>query len=141
VQTNQILRFGAKGGIINVSRQVTGTSRVLTIGTNITAGSVTAGGADNTPGDLYLIETPFVGNTGNQLVMNSRITNNGSAAVTVHTFGHVSYPSTNTYSGGTYIHGGRIQANLNTLGFGPITVYPGGQLFLNQNGTYTNAVS
>src|SRR5438445_3087106 len=54
--TNQILRFGAKGGIINVSRQATGTSRVLTIGTNTGVGPVTAGGADNTPGDLYLID-------------------------------------------------------------------------------------
>src|SRR5205823_4486957 len=100
VAANQILRFGAKGGIFNVSRTATGTSRILTIGTGAGVGLVTAGGADNTPGDLYLIETPFIGNTGNQLVMNSRITNNGTAAVTVHTFGHVSYPNANTYSGG-----------------------------------------
>jgi autotransporter-associated beta strand protein len=143
VATNQILRFGAKGGIINASRLLTGISRVLTIGTNTTVGPVTAGGADNTPGDLYLIETPFIGNTGNQLVMNSRITNNGTAAVTVHMFGHISFPGgAHTYSGGTYIHGGRLSATgPNTLGTGPVIVYPGGQLFLNASGTYTNAMS
>jgi fibronectin-binding autotransporter adhesin len=141
VAAGRVLRFGAKGGIFNASRQITGTSRVLTIGTGTGVGAVTAGGADNTPGDLYLIETPFIGNTGNQLVMNSRITNNGTGAVTVHTFGHISFPNvSHTYSGGTYIHGGRIQTQPNILGFGPIYVYPGGQLFFNANGTCTNDI-
>lgn len=140
--SSRILRFGAKGGIINSSRTATGTSRSLTIGTNLLAGAVTAGGADNTPGDLYLIETPFIGNTGNQIVMNARITNNGTGAVTVHTLGHISFPNVaHTYSGGTYIHGGRISATgPNTLGTGLVYVYPGGQLFLNASGTYTNTM-
>jgi len=143
VAAGRILRLGSKGGIFNASRQITGTSRILTIGTGTTVGAVTAGGADNTSGDLYLIETPFIGNTGNQLVMNSRITNNGTAAVTVHIFGHVSFPNVaHTYSGGTHINGGRLSATgPNTLGTGPIFVYPGGQLFLNAAGTYTNPVS
>jgi autotransporter-associated beta strand protein len=140
VAAGKILRLGAKGAILNASREV-GTSRLLTIGTATGVGSVTAGGADGTPGDLYLIDTPFIGNTGNQLVMNSRITNNGTATVTVHTFGHVSYPNvTHAYSGGTYIHGGRVQTQPGILGTGPIVVYPGGQLFFNANGTCTNAV-
>ena len=140
VGTNKILRFGAKGGVFNASRQA-GTSRVLTIGAALGVGFVTAGGADNTPGDLYLIETPLIGNTGNQLVMNARITNNGTGAVTVHTFGHVSYPNvTHTYSGGTYIHGGRVQTQPGILGTGPIYVFPGGQFFINANGTCTNDV-
>ncbi len=140
VAAGKILRFGAKGGIFNASRQL-GATRILTIGTAVNVGFVTAGGADNTPGDLYLIETPFIGNTGNQLVMNSRITNNGTGAVTVHTFGHISYPDvTHSYSGGTYIHGGRIQTRPDRLGTGPIFIYPGGQLFFNANATCTNPI-
>jgi autotransporter-associated beta strand protein len=141
VPTNQVLRFGTKGGIFNASRQL-GTSRVLSIGSAVSTGFVTAGGpVANNPGDLYLIETPLIGNTGNQLVMNSRITNNGTGAVTVHIFGHISVPSgvNHFYSGGTYINGGRLSASgPTTLGTGPVFVYPGGQLFLNASGTYTN---
>jgi fibronectin-binding autotransporter adhesin len=142
VAAGRVLRLGAKGGIFNASRQITGTSRILTIGTATGVGFVTAGAADDMPGDLYLIETPFIGNTGNQLVMNSRITNNGTGAVTVHLFGHISFPNVaHTYSGGTYINGGRLSATgPNTLGTGPVVVYPGGQLFLNLAGTYTNAM-
>jgi len=143
VAAGRILRLGAKGGIFNASRQITGVSRVLTIGTGAGVGAVTAGGAANTAGDLYLIETPFIGNTGNQLVMNSRMTNNGTGAVTVHTFGHISLPAItggHTHSGGTHIHGGRIQTTPNNLGTGPIVIYPGGQLFFNANGTCTNDI-
>jgi fibronectin-binding autotransporter adhesin len=141
VAAGKILRFGSKGGIMNASRQL-GTSRILTIGTAVNVGFVTAGGAPNTPGDLYLVETPLIGNTGNQVVMNSRLTNNGTGPVAVHIFGHISFPAVvHTYSGGTYIHGGRLSATgPTTLGTGPVFVYPGGQLFFNASGTYTNAM-
>jgi fibronectin-binding autotransporter adhesin len=141
VAAGRILRVGSKGGIFNATRTIGGTSRILTIGTGAGVGFVTAGGVNDAPGDLYLIETPFIGSTGNQLVMNSRITNNGAGPVTVHLFGHVSFPNvSHTYSGGTYIHGGRVQTQPFILGTGPIHIFPGGQLFFNANGTCTNDI-
>ncbi len=46
---------------------------------------------------------------------------------------------TNTYSGGTIINGGRINAdNLSAFGTGMVTVNSGGQAFLTQAGVYAN---
>jgi autotransporter-associated beta strand protein len=49
--------------------------------------------------------------------------------------GYVTLTGVNTYTGGTYIHSGRIsQSTANTFGSGPVYIFPGGQT--NSNGTF-----
>jgi fibronectin-binding autotransporter adhesin len=138
VDTGQILRFGADGGIMTVYSSANETFE-LTDTSGSTRGSVTAGGAPNTNGQLNLIDAPF--SAGNQnLEIADPIINNGSGVVSVNTVGFVEINSTsNSYSGGTFVSDGRVQSNgPGALGSGTVTVNAGGEVYLESSGTWSN---
>lgn len=123
IGTGNTLRLGAAGGIWQLGT-ATGFS---SIGTTTDAGTLTAGGADNTPGEIVL--------TGN-LSVYSKISDNGTGAVTVikGAAGELTLWGNNNYTGGTVIALGRLTNRTSTaLGTGPVTILPGGQLFMNAN--------
>ncbi|HKQ37785.1 MAG TPA: autotransporter-associated beta strand repeat-containing protein, partial [Verrucomicrobiae bacterium] len=111
-------------------------------------GSLTAGGADNTEGEIvFTINAP--NQTSGSCVVESTITDNGSGKVTVVKTGpgSMKLDGHNTYSGGLYVLQGRLQfagtevgtANPDGGGTGPIYVGPGGQLYPSgAGGTITN---
>jgi autotransporter-associated beta strand protein len=135
VGVGNVLRLGTQGGIYNAS-QVNGTARGFTIAAG---GTVTAGGADNTPGEITFSDSLFT-STINNLTVNSAITDNGTGQVRVNVLGYVVFGNVvNTYSGGTFINQGRVQAgNSAAFGSGPVTVYPGAEAFLNAGGIWAN---
>jgi autotransporter-associated beta strand protein len=108
--TSSILRLGAIGGVL-----LTPWSQSLTIGTATDAGTLTAGGADNTAGELV-----FINNSANPLTVNSTITDNGSGvtSMTKAGSGTVTLNGNNTYSGSNVVAGGTLNissdANLGT---------------------------
>jgi fibronectin-binding autotransporter adhesin len=134
------LTLGAQGAILNVVGSTPSANRVWTIGTTAGRGFITAGGGvANAPGEISLYNNNFNAGTANDLVINSVITNNGSGVVSVNIMGYISLATTNTYSGGTYINQGRVQTgSILCFGTGPVYIYPGGEVFLNANGTWTN---
>ena len=106
VGTGNTLRLAADGAILigqNAER--------LHVGVNDSAaaenGSLTAGGADNTAGDISILNYY----EGNESRINSTITDNGSGVVSVshHGSGRTVLSGTNTYTGGTYFNGGTIR--------------------------------
>src|SRR5206468_1361246 len=112
--------------------------QILTIGTSGSAGTLTAGGAADTDGEITLYNSTFTG-TKNGLSVNSVIADNGLGKVSVNAYGYLQLNVANTYSGGTVISRGRVQTGTtNSLGSGPVYVYPGGQAFLNASGFFTN---
>ncbi len=117
--TTDVLRLGAVGGIL-----VTDYAGSLSIGASINDGVLTAGGADNTAGTLYLTD-----NRATELLrVNSTIADNGTGVVSVTIFsaddssglGGVQLSGTNTYTGRTTVGGGtlRISSEAN-LGANP----------------------
>ena len=136
IASGQILRLGANGGIMTVHAD----NRTFNVGNSVSSSAITAGGAANTAGELSLYAVSFA-NGSARLQIKAPITDNGSGAVSVNTLGDVQFTMANTYSGGTYVNIGRVWAN-NTagLGSGAVTVYPGGEVALNNSssGTYGN---
>jgi len=94
----QTLRLGATGGILLGNQ-------ALTIGTAANSGRLTAGGTDNTPGELILHN-----NSTALLTINSVITNNGTGAVSVVNAGSgiTVLNGVNTYTGDTVLNGGQL---------------------------------
>ena len=136
LSSGQILRLGANGGIMNVHAG----SHTLNIGNN-GGGSLTAGGAANTAGEISLYAVPF--NNGNQrLQINAPINDNGSGKVSVNILGDVEFKQNGNFSGGLYVGQGRAQANTTgAFGTGPVYVFPGGEAFpwnSGNSGTFTN---
>jgi len=134
------LRLGPFGGI---SRGAVNAGAILTIGTTgPTNGVLTAGGANDTDGEIVL----DVGNgaaSANTITINSQITDNGSGKVkllkTGQSAAQIIGSRSNSYSGGTYIAQGRLTVTTtNGLGFGPVYVYSGGQLLPNATDVCTN---
>ena len=132
-----ILRFGQGGSLTSAAG-----SSALTLQNGI----VTAGGAADTAGIVD------IRNGGaNAITLNSQITDNGSGAVTLKTFGNVrvgstSADSTNSYTGGTTVNGGTLTVNASTaagaktgLGSGTVTVNNAALTFL--TGSTLNAQS
>ncbi|MFN3407978.1 MAG: beta strand repeat-containing protein [Limisphaerales bacterium] len=138
ITNGQVLRLGANGGIMSVHA-----NWIFNVGNN-GGGSITAGGADNTPGELTLALAPL-DDKNQRLQITVPITDNGTGAVRVNTVGWVLFQRNNTYSGGTHITRGRVQASavssgVNTgFGTGPVYVYPGAQAFFFESGQ-TNVV-
>lgn len=136
------LRFGIMGGILND----TNTGNNMRIGGNTGntgIGAITAGGPDaDTPGTLVINASATASSHNNVIGILSTITDNGGGAVTVVKTGLSScyFQSANSYSGGTFINQGHIQANSGSgFGSGPVAVASGAQAFLNQgNGTFPN---
>lgn len=121
VGNTSTLRLGAAGGIWN---QGAGT---LTIGAGGSTGTLTAGGADNTAGELIIT------GTGGTTTVNSRITNNGTGVVTLTKAGASSLTLTgaNTYTGGTYVSGGTVTVtNASAFGTGDVYFLPTARLTL-----------
>ncbi|MEK7953431.1 beta strand repeat-containing protein [Luteolibacter soli] len=122
----QTLRLAADGELISG----TGSSVVT-----FQNGSLTAGGAADTPGTIFLANAGA-----NAPVVTAKITDNGSGAVSLKTAGNVTIgntvaASTNNFSGGTTVTGGTltvaspITAGAKSgLGTGPVTVNQGGNL-------------
>ena len=125
IAAGNTLRLGASGGIYKADAG----GGTLTVGTAAT-GTLTAGGAANTTGELVLggnESTPDF----NAIVVAATIANNGSGAVTLIKTGYsaVQLNASNSYTGGTYINAGRLRANVgNGLGTGPVFVAPGARL-------------
>lgn len=135
IAAGETLRLGATGSIWNQGSTVTAGVPTLTIGSSNSVGALTAGGADNTAGEL------IINNSGTgEMLIRSSITNNGSGAVTLIRTGsgnQVVFSGVNTHTGGTIITQGRNRFdNVGGLGSGPVTVIAGGQLWINAAGTY-----
>lgn len=99
--TTDVLRLGVDGGIL-VGSAASG----LTMGASANDGVLTAGGADNTAGTLFLTNN----HSSNVLTINSKISNNGSGEVTLVKAGTgtVVLAGTNDFTGKTYIGAGRL---------------------------------
>ena len=128
------MKLGPNGGIYRTGAS-TGNS-VMTV----TGGTLTANGG----GDITLAcATNSAANfaaTNNNLTIASVIANDGANAVSVNVLGYVVMSAANTFTGGTFINQGRVQAS-NAAAFGNggiVTVFPGAEAFLNNNGTYAN---
>ncbi|WP_395730034.1 autotransporter-associated beta strand repeat-containing protein [Prosthecobacter sp.] len=111
--STDVLRLGAAGGIMVASNE-----GGLTIGASANDGILTAGGAADTAGTLYLTNN----HASNLLTVNSTVKDNGSGAVGITTSGAgiLVLAGTNTYTGRTFVGGGilRISSEQN-LGSGP----------------------
>ena len=94
------------GGVTDAPQSGSGTKTP----TSSNVGTLTAGGADNTPGEIYFNANSTNNNTGCTIV-EAKITDNGTGAVTVVKAGSmgIKVNGHNTYSGGTYILEGIIQ--------------------------------
>jgi autotransporter-associated beta strand protein len=138
----QVLRFGTVGGIyLSAGGTATTTTNLITIGGT---GSLSAGGSTSgTPGELVLAVNG--GNASNQLALtlSGGIIDNGAGSVTLVKTGTGSayINVSSSYSGGTYVDQGYLQANnVSSLGTGPVFVASGTTLYLNAaNATFANA--
>ena len=136
ISSGQILRLGTSGAIMNVNAG----TRTFNVG-NGSSGTITAGGAANTAGEISLYAVPM--NNGSQrLQINAAVNDNGSGAVKVNVLGDMVFKVSGTFSGGLYINQGRAQANTTgAFGSGPVYVYPGGSAFpwnSGNSGTFAN---
>jgi len=116
--TGGILRLGATGGVL-----VPAAKQALTIGTAADAGTLTAGGADNTSGEIILIN-----NSANVLTVNSTIADNGSGVVSLTKAGSTSatLAGNNTHTGTNYVSGGTLNiSSAANLGTGTLVVNNG----------------
>lgn len=103
--TQGILRFGGFGGLLT-----SGGAHVIGVAT--TAGTITAGGADDTSGELIV-------NNATALTINSVIANNGTGAVslTKSGAGTLNLSGNNSYTGITTINAGSVLiSHANALG-------------------------
>jgi fibronectin-binding autotransporter adhesin len=126
------LRLGANGGLAVFGGATSGGGTLT-----INGGTLTAGGPNNNaPGQLTIFN-----NQPTAITINSAITDNGSGQVNL-AFGGIPANTTNTgvailggansYSGGTVIPAGFVVGtNALAFGTGPVTVYNGGQAYLN----------
>lgn len=139
VGTNNTLRFGASGGLLVNSNSAV-TMYIGETGANQhNVGTITAGGAPNTPGTFYLTVNANSESSG-AVRIGSVLADNGSGKLTFVKAGagNVKIDGANTYTGDTYILQGRVQmtgnenggtANPTAFGFGTVHVYPGAYIF------------
>jgi autotransporter-associated beta strand protein len=126
------LRLGATGGVLVPSGR-----QSLSLGASANSGTLTAGGADNTAGEVILIN-----NSANNLVVNSTITDNGAGvvALTKSGSGSATLNGNNTHSGTNYIVGGTLNiSSAANLGYGAIVIN-GGTLLANASVDLGNLV-
>jgi autotransporter-associated beta strand protein len=136
VGAGNTLRLGNYGGVWTAGSS----AGTLTIGASVAAGgTLTAGGAANTAGEIVF-------NAGSALMtVNSAIANNGTGAVSLVKTGtgSLTLNGTNSYSGGTYINQGIVNAT-NGSAFGgagrDVSVLAGAQVVTASGGglTYAN---
>jgi len=169
IGSGNTLRLGVNGGIF---RQATTNNRNFYVGSAVgggiqtgsgtsgsqNVGNLTAGGPNaDTPGEIVATVNNDSETSGSGII-EARIVDNGTGAVTFVKAGSgaLKIDGNNTYSGGTYIIGGRLQlagselgtndsvnparGNPDGLGTGPVYIMPGGQLFASGiNPDLTNA--
>lgn len=128
------VKLGSNGGIYRTA--ASSANNVLTV----LGGTLTANGG----GEITLSDatagTGFAGTANNLQVTTTVIANDGANPVSVNVMGYIVLSGANSYSGGTCINQGRVQTgSANALGVGPVYVYPGGQAFINNGTTITNA--
>jgi autotransporter-associated beta strand protein len=141
IGNGKTLVLGQHGGIYNATGSAT--LRNLTIGTNDgNRGTLTAGDGIN-PADITFSAIPLLptASIAGVMTINSNITNNGSAAVSVvYQGGYFTNNGICTYTGGTYILSGRLSQPIQTsVGSSPIYIFPGGEI--NDNNNLTNDIS
>jgi autotransporter-associated beta strand protein len=132
VGTGNILRLGNFGGVWKT------TNGVLTIGAVGNAGTLTAGGAADTAGEIVFNNSGASG----IITVNSVIADNGTGAVSIVKTGTsgLTLNGNNSFSGGTYVLQGTVSAtNANSFGGAGrnVTVLPGGSVSLSSL-TYAN---
>lgn len=150
VGAGNTLRLGRHGGIFksdNANNITWALGAGTTAGGNGTqnAGTLTAGGAPNTDGEIVFAMNNNTSQSQGSLNVEGRITDNGSGKVTVIKTGPqaMKLRGNNTFSGGMYVLGGRMQlagseigvGNPDGGGSGKIVVFPGSYLFLSGIGT------
>lgn len=103
ITSGQSLRFGPNGGVLAAAG-----AGALRIGTSAGSGIITAGGAADTAGDLYLTNY-----SANVLTVNSVITNNGTGVVRVviSGTGTTAFAADNTFTGGLVMNSGILSVN------------------------------
>ncbi|CAM3021194.1 beta strand repeat-containing protein [Rariglobus hedericola] len=129
IGSGNTLRLGAQGGIL-----FTGTTAQT-----ISGGILTAGGADNVDGQIVI-------HAANTPSISSSIQDNGTGKVSLVANGVgsgggqvMSLSGSNTYSGGTYINSGKVNAaNVNAFGTGDVNVLYSGGAILGASGTFNN---
>lgn len=120
------MKLGNRGGIFRTSTS-TGVATVA-------GGVLTANGG----GEITLVDGPIAA-TGNNLRIDSVISNDGPNIVSLNILGYADIRGANTYTGGTFINQGRVQTgNLGAFSSGPVTVSPGGSIFFNNAGNWAN---
>jgi fibronectin-binding autotransporter adhesin len=124
----------------------TGNKNLLTVDSGGTAADLTAGTGLTTSGTATLIFAVNGSGTGNQLAENANVTNNNTqsqnqpVAVIKTGSGGMFFNTSNTYSGGTYLEEGYIQANtITSFGTGTVFVAAGATAYTHVAGTYANA--
>lgn len=166
IGSNNVLRLGRYGGVFLATVPSTannnyeigngtdpGTNPGANAGQNV--GTLTAGGAPDTPGQLVFTINSSSQTGNGSIYVETAITDNGpNGPVTVVKTGPgpMKFRGHNSFSGGMYIIQGRIQmagselpggaantANPDAFGTGPIYVLPGGQAFPSGSGGNTNA--
>ena len=113
-----LLRLGSAGGVLVPSGR-----QGLTIGTAANAGILTAGGADNTAGEIILIN-----HSANNLVINAQVQDNGSGMVGITKAGSgaATLNANNSHTGTNTIGGGTLNiASAANLGSGTVVINNG----------------
>ena len=132
VGSGNTLRLGATGGILS-----TGTNG-LTIGSSGSAGTLTAGGTDNTAGEVIFHNTTAV-------TVNSVVADNGTGVVglTKSGAGTTTLNAVNTYTGATTVNAGTLTlaAATNPLSTSGAITVTGGTLSFGGTQTTTGAVT
>ncbi|HUO08957.1 MAG TPA: autotransporter-associated beta strand repeat-containing protein [Phycisphaerae bacterium] len=139
VGTGNTLRFGASGGILVNTNSTVTMYMGETGATQHNVGTITAGGAPNTPGTFYLTVNSNSESAG-AFRIGSILADNGTGKLTFVKAGagNVKIDGLNTYTGDTYILQGRVQmtgnenggtANPGAFGTGTVHVYPGAYVF------------
>lgn len=155
IGSNNVLRLGRYGGIF-VTNIFSTANNNFELGDGLASGStagstahqnsgtLTAGGAPNTPGELVFTINSSSQTANGSVYVETAVTDNGTGVVSVIKTGAgpMKLRGHNTFSGGMFIIQGRIQmagselpggaavtANPDGFGTGPIYVLPGGQAF------------
>lgn len=139
------LRLGAEGGVWRTSTtSIDNTPGNL--GLKINNGTLTAGGADNSDGEI-IFNASGANNRDSRanrsIMVGANITDNGSGVVTVTKTGDsaLELSGTNTYTGGTYLNQGRLYTtNGSALGEGDIHVIGNNSQLVLAGGLYNNDV-
>jgi len=138
IGVSNILRLGTSGGLL---KRTYGTSSTLNFGVSGSSGELTAGGPNiDTPGNIVLTSYQ-TDNANNNFYLYTPIVNNGAGAVTVvkSGSGYASLAAANSYTGGTYIEGGRLRFGAGgCYGYGPVYIFPGGYTYVNSTAVVTN---